>query len=151
MRLIARAALQIQKPVSIVFQSIVNPDVMTRYFISESDGRLETGKDRTWAFSDFPGNIPIRDVQVIPGRSVRFVWDPETVVHITLEPMPGDSTLVRVSEDGKVVNEENLKWVIQNTEGWANFLACMKAWLEYQVPLRKGAFDFLKASMEKED
>lgn len=30
-----------------------------------------------------------------------------------------------------------------NTEGWANFLACLKAYLEYGINLRKGAFDFL--------
>lgn len=31
-----------------------------------------------------------------------------------------------------------------NTDGWANFLACLKAYLEYGINLRKGAFDFLK-------
>jgi hypothetical protein len=34
--------------------------------------------------------------------------------------------------------------VIGNTEGWANFLACMKAYLEYGIQLRKGAFDFMR-------
>jgi hypothetical protein len=36
------------------------------------------------------------------------------------------------------------KWLMGNTEGWANFLACLKAYLEYGINLRKGAFDFLK-------
>ncbi len=31
-----------------------------------------------------------------------------------------------------------------NTEGGANFLACLKAYLEHGIILRKGAFDFLK-------
>lgn len=30
----------------------------------------------------------------------------------------------------------------ENTEGWANFLACLKAYLDYGINLRKGAFDF---------
>ena len=30
-----------------------------------------------------------------------------------------------------------------NTEGWANFLASLKAWMEYGVNLRRGAFDFM--------
>lgn len=29
-------------------------------------------------------------------------------------------------------------------EGWANFLACLKASLDHGVNLRKGAFDYLK-------
>jgi len=44
----------------------------------------------------------------------------------------------------KQYNENNLKWALGNTEGWANFLACMKAYLEYGINLRKGAFDFMK-------
>ena len=43
-----------------------------------------------------------------------------------------------------VLSDSNsLKWLVGNTEGWANFLACLKAWMEYKVNLRKGAFDFM--------
>lgn len=143
MKLIAKASLQIQKPVATVFEGIINPEIMTRYFISDSDGRLESGVDRIWRFKEFPGTIPVSHIRVQPMQSVQFVWDPETTVEITLEAMSDDSTLVRVTEGAKPLNEDNLTWVIQNTEGWANFLACMKAWLEYQVPLREGAFDFM--------
>ena len=34
--------------------------------------------------------------------------------------------------------------VAEVTEGWANFLACLKAYLEYGINLRKGAFDYMK-------
>jgi len=30
-----------------------------------------------------------------------------------------------------------------NTGGWANFLACLKAYLEYGINLRKDSFDFM--------
>jgi hypothetical protein len=33
--------------------------------------------------------------------------------------------------------------MMRQTEGWANFLACMKAYLEYGINLRTGAFDFM--------
>ena len=72
------------------------------------------------------------------------MWDKETVVTILLEAQTRNSIVVKVTEDGKEYNEENLKWVIGNTEGWANFLACMKAWLEYGIQLRKGAFDYMR-------
>lgn len=35
---------------------------------------------------------------------------------------------------------------IGNTEGWANFLACLKAWMEYGINFRKGAFAYLSSS-----
>ena len=43
-----------------------------------------------------------------------------------------------------VNNEEGLKWLSGNSFGWSNFLACLKAYLEYNINLRKGAFDFMK-------
>jgi len=51
---------------------------------------------------------------------------------------------VRGNENGKTLNEDNPKWVLENTEGWANFLAFMKAYLEHGIQLRKGAFDFMR-------
>ncbi|PWG81278.1 SRPBCC domain-containing protein [Pararcticibacter amylolyticus] len=151
MKLIARASIQIQKPVDEVFEGIVNPDKMTRYFISESTGRLETGQEPVWKFPEFSDKFPVKEVRSEVNRSVSFVWDEETVVSIVLEEQPDKSTVVKVTEDGKLYNDANLKWVIGNTEGWANFLACMKAYLEYGVELRKGAFDFLKAAEPSDD
>ena len=144
MKLVAKATIQIQKTPQDVFEAIVNPEKMTNYFISESTGRLETGHEVVWKFPEFPIEFLVKEVKADAGRSVSFVWDEETVVDIKLEARPDNSTVVRVTEDGKEYSEENLKWVIQNTEGWANFLACMKAYLEYGVQLRKGAFDFMK-------
>jgi len=144
MKLIAKATIQIQKPIVEVFEGIVNPEMMTKYFISESNGRLETGAGLIWKFPEFPDECPITDIRIEENHSISFVWDPDTVVSIVLEPQPDLSTVVKVTEVGKENTEANLKWVIGNTEGWANFLACMKAYLEHGIQLRVGAFDFMK-------
>lgn len=144
MRLESKAALQVQKPIEEVFEGIVNPSKMTNYFISESSGRMESGKELLWKFPEFEGEFPVKDIKIEVNRSISFVWDPETIVRITLERLPDESTLVSVVESGKELNEKNLKWVLENTAGWANFLACMKAYLEYGIQLRKGAFDFMR-------
>lgn len=144
MKLIAKATIQIQKPIEEVFEGIVNPEKMTKYFISESNGRMETGKELVWKFPEFPDECPVKEIKAEANRSVSFVWDKDTIVNITLTPQADRSTVVKVMEDGKDYSEENLKWLIGNTEGWANFLACMKAWLEYGIQLRKGAYDFMK-------
>lgn len=144
MRLESNATLQIQKPIEEVFEGIVNPAKMIKYFISESSGRMESGKEVLWKFPEFAEKFPVKEIKIEVNRSISFVWDPETVVYITLEKLPDESTLVRVNESGKELNEDNLKWVLENTEGWANFLSCMKAYLEYGIQLRKGAFDFMR-------
>lgn len=144
MKLIAKATIQIQKPVEEVFEGIVNPEKMTKYFISESNGRMETGKVLNWKFPEFSDEFPVKEIKVETNRSVSFVWDEETIVTILMESQPDKSTVVKVTEDGKTYSEDNLNWVIGNTEGWANFLSCMKAYLEYGIQLRKGAFDFMR-------
>ena len=144
MQLIAKATIQIQKPIDVVYEGIVNPEKMINYFISESTGRLETGKELIWKFPEFPMEFPVKDIKTEINSSISFVWDKETVVKIILEEQPDKSTVVKVTEDGKPFNENNLKWALGNTEGWANFLACMKAYLEYGIHLRKGAFDFMR-------
>lgn len=144
MRLEPNAAIQIQKPADEVFEGIVNPDKMSKYFISESSGRLETGSEVLWKFPEFPDSYPVSDIKTEANRSVSFVWDPETVVRITLEELPDRSTVVRVTESGKELSDDNLKWALENSGGWANFLACLKAYLEYGVQLRKGAYDFMR-------
>ena len=57
----------------------------------------------------------------------------------------GDNfTLVKISEKSMENNEAGLKWLSGNSFGWSNFLACLKAYLEYGINLRKGSFDFMK-------
>ena len=140
----SNAAIQIQKPAQLVFEGIVDPEIISQYFISESTGRLETGNEVIWKFPEFPEKFSITEIKVETNQSVSFVWDPDTVVKITLQELTDKSTVVRVNEYGKELNEDNLKWALENSGGWANFLACMKAYLEYGVHLRKGAFDFMR-------
>ncbi len=54
------------------------------------------------------------------------------------------TTLVEVTEKGMDNTEAGIKWLKSNTGGWANFLACLKAYLEYGINLRKGAFDYMR-------
>lgn len=144
MKLESNAAIQIQKPIEEVFEGIVNPEKMTKYFISESSGQLESNKEVIWKFPEFEDTFHVTKIKIEKNHSISFVWDPDTIVIITLEKLPNDSTIVRVNENGKELNDENLKWALGNSGGWANFLACMKAYLEYDIQLRKGAFEFMR-------
>lgn len=146
MKLISQASLQIQKPIDIVYEGIVNPNILTKYFISESSGLLDPGIEVIWKFPEFEDRFPIRNIKIEGNHFISFVWDPETIVKINLESQPDSSTVVRVTEGEKELSKENMKWLISNTAGWSNFLASMKAYLEYGIQLRKGAYDFMKGS-----
>jgi uncharacterized protein YndB with AHSA1/START domain len=140
-----KAALQILKPAHEVFEAIVDPVKMSNYFISESTGRMEEGREITWRFPEFDMNFPIRVGKIVKDKYISYFWpegEHELLVEMTLEPWESNATVVTVTEKSMKNDEEGIKWLKGNTEGWANFLDCLKAWLEYGVHLRKGAFDF---------
>lgn len=147
-KLEVKAALQIAKPAAIIFDTILDPEKMKNYFISESTGRMEEGKTIVWKFPEFEFESPVRIGKIEPDKYISFYWEgaegKELMVEITLQTQPDNSTVVRITEKSMENNEAGIAWLIGNTEGWANFLACMKAYLEYGINLRKGAFDFLK-------
>jgi len=140
-----KASLKILKPPHEVFEAIVDPAKMSNYFISKSTGRMEEGKTLTWQFPEFDMQFPVRIQKVEPNTFVSYEWDDmdgtSTLVQMTLKPVNENETFVTITEGTKDNNEDGINWLRRNTEGWANFLACLKAWLEYGINLRKGAFD----------
>jgi len=144
-KLSVHAAIQIRKPIEVVFDCIIDPQQMKQYFILDSSGRLEQGKQVLWIWPEFPEYpCPVEPKQIVPYRLISFVWGNDTTVTIELEEQQDKSVVVRVTEGEKELDEAGLKWYGDNTEGWANFLASMKAFLEFGINLRKGAFDFLR-------
>ena len=51
----AKVQLGILKPVQEVFEAIVDPEKMSKYFISGSTGRMESGKTLKWTWPDYDG------------------------------------------------------------------------------------------------
>ncbi len=147
MKLEVEAALQIQKPVSDVFEAIVDPARMKNYFISESNGRMEEGKKLTWRFPEFDMDVTVRVGKIKKNEYISYHWDSddrELLVEMKLSVEKGNSTLVSITEKSMPADDAGIKWLKGNTMGWANFLACLKAYLEYGINLRKGGFDYMK-------
>ncbi|HEY8690975.1 MAG TPA: SRPBCC domain-containing protein [Chitinophagaceae bacterium] len=140
-----KASLMISKPVLEVFEAIVDPEKMSNYFISKSSGRMEEGKTLVWEFPEMDMQFPVYIKKIEPDNYISFNWKDfrdgtETLVEFTLTQKP-NATFVTVTEKSRDNDETGMKWLKSNIEGWANFLACLKAYMEYGINLRKGAFD----------
>ena len=139
-------AMQISKPINEVFEAIVNPEKMCNYFISQSTGRMEEGKDLIWKFPEFDMEVPVTVLKAEPNL-ISYYWEnsgKNLLVEINLSTVGDNFTLVKISEKSMENNETGIKWLTGNSFGWSNFLACLKAYLEYGINLRKGSFDFMK-------
>ncbi len=142
-----KCAMQIQKPIHEVFDAIIIPEKITNYFISQSTGIMEEGRNLIWKFPEFDFECPVKVQKVEKDKYISFYWENSGVdllVEITLSEKENNSTLVSISEKSMENSEAGLKWLSGNSFGWSNFLACLKAYLEYNINLRKGAFDFMK-------
>lgn len=143
----AKASIQIQKPIEQVFDAIISPEKMNHYFIEHGTGQLETGKTVQWKFPEFEEKFPVTGQQINQNEYISFDWSGGTegmLVEIFLESQADGSTVVRIKESQMMADESGIQQAIGQTEGWANFLACLKAYLEYGINLRTGAFDFMK-------
>ncbi len=140
-----KTALRVARPANEVFEAIVDPVLMANYFIASGSHRMEEGKTVQWSFPEMEGSFPVQVKKLVTDSEVVFTWNDtdgsETTVTITLQPVENSVTFVTVTEGEKEATENGIRWLKSNTEGWANFLACLKAFLEYGINLRKGAFD----------
>jgi uncharacterized protein YndB with AHSA1/START domain len=138
-----KVQIGILKPANEIFEAIVNPEKMSKYFISGSTGKMESGKNITWTWEDFGAELQIKVGKIEKDKTVSFEWNGsgvECVVVITLEPKGENQTLVKITESEWPADYKGANQCMRQVEGWTNFLCCLKAYLEYRINLRVGAF-----------
>src|ERR1700745_1352301 len=96
-------ALKIQKPAHEVFEAIVDPSKMSKYFISKSSGRMEAGNTVTWQFPEFDMEFPVHVHEVESDKRIVYSWEnaedgASTTVEINLKPVDGNETFVSITE-----------------------------------------------------
>ena len=156
MALKTKVSGRIAKPVHEVFEAVVDPSRLSKFFATGpgTKGRLETGATVMWDFHDFPGAFPVRIIEVIKGKKVVLAWSSQddaaegqpfrphdNTVTIEFEGLEDGRTLVNITEEGWGETPKGIRAMTGNTEGWTGMLAAMKVWLEHGINLRQ---DFYK-------
>jgi uncharacterized protein YndB with AHSA1/START domain len=140
-RIKAKVQLGIIKPVVEVFEAIVNPEKMNKYFISTSTGSMENGKTLVWTWPDYDGELEIKVGKIEKDKVISFEWNGsgvKCVVVITLEPKDENRTLVKITESDWPADYKGANQCMGQVEGWTHFLCCLKAYLKYGINLRVG-------------
>lgn len=136
-----KTQLRVSKPPHEVFEAIVDPGLMSCYFISWGSGRLDAGKPVTWKWEDYGAQATVTPGDILGDRRVSFLWagsGAETRVVIDLEPDDSAATIVKVSEAGWPSDAQGIARCMEQTQGWMHMLCCLKAYLEYGINLRTG-------------
>jgi uncharacterized protein YndB with AHSA1/START domain len=141
-----RVSGRIAKPVGEVFDAVVNPAKLSGYFttIKGASAPLVTGTTVIWW-----GDIPVEVDRIVKDRQIVLRWDAtddkgkpayKTRIEMNFEPLDDGATFVTIAEAGWHDDAAGLKKSYLNCEGWAQMLACMKAYLEYGINLRDGYY-----------
>ena len=140
---------RIQKPLEEVFDAVQNPDKLSGYFTNGgASAPLTEGATVEWAFADNPDEeklaFPVEVKQVIPNELIVFNWDQapgkQTRVEMKFEKAGPDETIVSISESGWDEDQDGLNRSYGNCMGWSQMLSALKAYTEYGIDLRKGAY-----------
>jgi uncharacterized protein YndB with AHSA1/START domain len=132
---------RVLKPVSEVFAAIVDPAKMSRFFISRATGPMERGATIEWSFDDVGMKLSVDVREVDENHRIVFDWAASGVnarVSIRLEARGPDNTLVEINEAAWPMDEEGVRRALGQTQGWTDFLCCMKAFLQHGINLRRG-------------
>ena len=150
--------IKIQKPISEVFNAVYDPKHLSGYFTNGgASAPLEGGTTVQWAFDDTPGQarpeFPVEVVESVANKKIVFRWEGSekkmNTVQIDFEETSENETLVKISEQGWDFNQENLNRSYGNCMGWSQMLSALKAYTEYGINLRKGAYGGLYKPEEK--
>lgn len=159
MELKFKVMMIIGKPVHEVFEAVADPQQLSSYFTTGgASGRLEAGKTVTWDFHDFPGAFPVDVDDVVPDERIVLRWEAaeggqvsddgiditpagyQTIVTMTFKPTDDGRTIVNIEEKGWRKTESGLQASYGNCMGWSQMLGALKAWKEYGINLREGAY-----------
>src|ERR1039457_509423 len=106
-----KTTIQILKPANEVFEAIVDPVKMSKYFISKGSTRMEEGKQIIWRFPEFDMEFPVRVQKIEKDKYISYHWDIDDIEHLvemTLTPKENNSTLVSQSHFDQMFNVVNI-------------------------------------------
>src|SRR5580658_3442244 len=106
----AETAMLIRKPVSEVFDAFVNPEVTTKFWFTDSTGRLEKGKEVEWTWKMYDVTAVVYVTELVPDETITIEWGmrgaPRSRAAWTFEPLDERTTFVSIVMDGFTGDEE---------------------------------------------
>ncbi len=131
----------ILKPVEEVFDAIINPEKITKYFASKVSGGLTQNKKVVWSFEDVGMELEVDVLKVQKDSLISLQWSAcgkPTTINIYLEIESDDLTKIEITESSFELNEEDVSKAMGQTQGWTDFICCMKGYLYGGINLRRG-------------
>jgi uncharacterized protein YndB with AHSA1/START domain len=137
---VMETGMLIRKPANEVFEAIVDPAITTKFWFTDSTGRLEPGAEVRWTWSMYDLSSPVKVKEFEQDRRLVVEWGDEpavTTVEWTFDARDDGTTFVSVKETGYKgdTGDEIVGWAIGSMGGFTQALAGLKALLEHKIQL----------------
>ena len=128
------------KPVEKVFNAIINPDELTRYFASKASDKLAMGNKIIWNFEDVGAKCEVQVFKVVENKEIHFEWNAigtkPSMVNISLESDNENQTNIEITESSFDLSKIGVQEAMGQTQGWTDFICSLKAYLYTGINLR---------------
>ncbi|MEY4545574.1 MAG: hypothetical protein RL685_1769 [Pseudomonadota bacterium] len=113
------------------FSAFVEPEQLTRFWLSKASGRLEPGRQVRWEFLVPGAAADVTVENIVENESIRTVWEDGSHVEWTFAEHALGGTVVAVTQWGfPGGREEVLAQALDATSGFTLVLAELKVLLE---------------------
>ena len=131
---VAELQIVVHAPVSRVFEAFIEPRITTKFWFTNSDGRLEPGKRVNWVWEKQDRTVPVQVVEVEQDKRILIQWgedDDKSSVEWTFTAQSEESTFVKILNSNFIGSlEEIVKKAIYSQAQLSEMLGKAKGFLE---------------------
>ena len=137
---VAATGMRIRKQVAEVFRAFIDPDMTTRFWFTDSTGRLEPGARVQWRWEMYGVVVDVDVIEVEHSQRILIEWasdnEPATTVEWTFQSLSDGTTYVNITNSGFHGNGDELcAQACDSINGFSLVLAGAKALLEHGIEL----------------
>jgi uncharacterized protein YndB with AHSA1/START domain len=139
--IVVKVRERVLKPVAEVFDAFIDPTKMTNYLISGASGPMVAGDTVTWEFSDVGAKVSVDVLEVEVNRKIVYQSHAlrlPVVTSIEFANDGADICVVSITDSQFPFTEEGVRLALGQNAGWTYTLCCLKAYLQFDVNLRRG-------------
>ncbi|NNK75891.1 MAG: polyketide cyclase [Maribacter sp.] len=127
----------IRKPVSVVYDAFIDPEITTKFWFTKSSGRLDEGKTIKWEWEMYDASTEIIVKQIIPKQKITIAWgNPSTTVEFKFTELTNQATYVVIRNFGfHQTGPDLIETIKDSTSGFTTVIDGLKAYLEFDIEL----------------
>lgn len=128
---VVRVEILVRRPVSETFRALMDPEVLTTFWLARVSGPLQVGKRVHWEFMVRGASAETDVKAIVPDERIAFQWDDGTLVEWNFAEDKGHGTRVVVTQSGfRGTPDEVVAMALEATSGFTLVLGELKLLLE---------------------